>query len=141
MDSASKEGKEGKRIIKSLLRQVVVEAVGEQRPPDPDWVVACIFDRQGPLGSLELSQDLHEWQEKECPQCQEVIVIEVSCGVCGARFERETPKLWREGGLCDHCYSGTLDAFYQAAQVVLRIPNPVPDNFGGVADCRFVQTV
>ncbi|RMB97339.1 hypothetical protein DUI87_26154 [Hirundo rustica rustica] len=143
MDSASKEGKEGRRarIIKSLLRQLVVEATGEQHPLDPDWVVASIFDCQGPLGSLELSQDLHEWQEKECPQCQEVIVIEVSCGVHGARFETETLKLWREGGLCDHCYNGTLGAFYQAAQVVLGIPNPVSDDFGGVADWRFAQTV
>ncbi|RMC19663.1 hypothetical protein DUI87_03226 [Hirundo rustica rustica] len=132
-------GQQGRRIIKSLLRQLVVEATGEQLPPDPDWVVACIFDHQGPLGLLELSQDLHEWQEKECPQCQGVIVTEVSCGVCGAQFERETPKLWREGGLCDHCYSGTLGAFYQAAQVVLRIPNPFPDDFVGVEDWRFAQ--
>ncbi|RMB94865.1 hypothetical protein DUI87_28669 [Hirundo rustica rustica] len=139
----SRERKERRRaqIIKSLLRQLVAETTGEQRPPEPGWVVACIFGHQGPLGSLELSQDLHEWQEKECPQCQEVIVIEVSCGVCGARFERETPKLWREGGLCDHCCSGTLGAFYQAAQVVLGIPNPVPDDFGGVADWGFAQTV
>ncbi|RMB93268.1 hypothetical protein DUI87_30390 [Hirundo rustica rustica] len=134
-----------KRKKKSMDHQVlaetaVAETTGQQCPPDRGWVVACVFDRQGPLGSLELSQDLHEWQEKLCPQCQEVIVIEVSCGVCGARFERETPKLWHEGGLCDHCYSGTLGAFHQAAQVV-GIPNPIPGDFGGVADWRFAQTV